>query len=153
MAACEQSDINIQGILFILKKSLFLDERPFSFEKEKIAKYKGFHRGDSFYDSIERDDLKKVKKFLKSNPDYANITTNTGVSALMLAVKFGHTKMVRLLLKYGADVNHQSRDYLNTPLHIAVMNKRTKIGIILLENGANPSIKNKKQKNPYEYSS
>ena len=60
-----------------------------------------------------------------------------GVTTLLhMAVEDGHTEIVRLLLKHGADVNLKRRIFNDTPLALAISEKREEITTLLRQNGA-----------------
>ncbi|MBY6035742.1 ankyrin repeat domain-containing protein [Fictibacillus nanhaiensis] len=62
-----------------------------------------------------------------------------GWSPLHLAAHFGHTELVALLLKNGADVQLKSHNEMaNTPLHAAAANKsnRQEMLLLLVSHGA-----------------
>ena len=73
---------------------------------------------------------------------------------LILAIKKQKPELVRILLNHKAEPNYVIADSGNTPLHEALKmckNKETKankdIVKMLIEYGADPMIKNKKDKN------
>jgi len=73
-------------------------------------------------------------------------------SPLGYAAKFNNIRVVRLLIKKGADVNGGNL-YGNdskTPLHGAASNGHIEVARILLEHGADPSIRNQTQLTPEE---
>ncbi len=60
-----------------------------------------------------------------------------GVTTLLhMAVGGGHTEIVRLLLKHGADVNLKRRIFNDTPLALAISEKREEITTLLRQYGA-----------------
>lgn len=60
-----------------------------------------------------------------------------GVTTLLhMAVGGGHTEIVRLLLKHGADVNLKRRVFNDTPLTLAISEKREEITTLLRQYGA-----------------
>ena len=62
----------------------------------------------------------------------------TGLSALLFAVREGHTDAVRLLLAAGADVGGTAPDG-TTPLAIAILNDHYALAKLLLDEGAEPN--------------
>ena len=74
-------------------------------------------------------------------PEYVNLYTNDGNTALILACWIGDVSIVKKMLLKGAEVNAQNR-YDNTPLIIASFKGYLDIVQLLLVNGANPTIKN-----------
>lgn len=60
-----------------------------------------------------------------------------GVTTLLhMAVEEGHTEIVRLLLQHGADVNIKRRLFHDTPLALAISEKREEIATLLRQAGA-----------------
>lgn len=55
---------------------------------------------------------------------------------------FGHADVVSRLLELGADVNQRNRQW-DTALHLAVDKDEVDIVRLLLQAGANPSLKNR----------
>jgi len=75
-------------------------------------------------------------------------------TALHASIAGNHINIVRLLLKYGADINSLCEGELRkgfTPLHVAAHFNRFEIAKLLIENGANLSITNNESLTPYEY--
>ena len=66
-------------------------------------------------------------------------TCNSGLTALCLASKGGHSKVVQILLKEGADPKIQTKDGW-TALMYASQNGHSKVVQILLKGGADPNI-------------
>ncbi|XP_060631160.2 oxysterol-binding protein-related protein 1 isoform X1 [Anolis sagrei] len=67
--------------------------------------------------------------------------SNLGWTPLHLACYFGHTSVVKDLLKAGADVDVLN-DMGDTPLHRAAFTGRKEVVLLLLESDADPSIVN-----------
>ncbi|XP_043472503.1 uncharacterized protein LOC122505107 [Leptopilina heterotoma] len=61
------------------------------------------------------------------------------ISAIHVAATFEHPRLVKLLLKAGADVNLQTEHNL-TPLHFAATSGKPAVVKYLLENGADPTL-------------
>ncbi|KAG8525740.1 uncharacterized protein KY384_000500 [Bacidia gigantensis] len=59
----------------------------------------------------------------------------------------GHDKIVRLLLRYGANINH-TNDFRQTPLHQTAFHNQPKVAQLLLDKGANRNGKDSEQYNP-----
>jgi len=64
-----------------------------------------------------------------------------------LAVEFGKTEVVKLLLSKDADVNALN-EYKATPLHLATKLATVEIAKVLLENGANVNARDEHQRTP-----
>ena len=66
-----------------------------------------------------------------------------GIRPLHLAcARWGNLAIARILLDNGADINATEECYNQTALHFAVLNKRTSITKLLLENGCKTDIRN-----------
>jgi tankyrase len=107
------------------------------------------------------DQRKQIVALLKRGADIHE-TDKNGVTPLHHAVRFRSPTAVRTLLEHGANVNQVCRRSGSTPLHRAVTQtgapgtagrQRAALEIIeiLLEAGADPSIKNKVGKKPEDY--
>lgn len=83
----------------------------------------------------------------KPENDIINLKNNEGKTPLHIACQNNNKDIIRLLLKYGANIDEQDID-LNTPLHIACQNNQHDIVNILLENKANINAKNKESWTP-----
>lgn len=70
-----------------------------------------------------------------------NVNVKDTVTPLHLAVETENVKIIKLLLKAGADTNSKDVNE-NTPLHVAVRVKNINILQLLLEAGANVNAKN-----------
>ena len=91
--------------------------------------------------SAKIGDIEKVKKLIDKGVNvnaYASITNifdrNNIYTALMGAVRGGHTDIVKLLIKNGADVNLE--DYISSMLNSATMKGDVDIVKMLLDAGA-----------------
>ncbi|EIE85156.1 hypothetical protein RO3G_09866 [Rhizopus delemar RA 99-880] len=100
----------------------------------------------------EVDKSSKIKRILnltKEQEDLMNACSNNDVSKdpdrirdsklrtpLLIASASGNTELVKILIKYGADVNNPVGDIVgNTPLHLAVVSNNVDTVLTLLENG------------------
>ena len=100
------------------------------------ARSKGGH--SALTASIEGYADEGVLRFLLDNDADPNSMCPNGMSALMMAAKYGLSGVVRLLLSYRATVNmHSQAMNWTTPLWEAVYNNHPTISRILLEKGAN----------------
>lgn len=68
---------------------------------------------------------------------------------LMQAVKEKNLRKMTLLIKHGAQINQQDSD-TNTALHLAVMGNYFEGAEMLIQNGANPALRNRQGKTPGE---
>lgn len=97
-----------------------------------------------------KGDIAKVKELLASGTD-VNTTNSHGYTALIFAVKAEQTKMVKLLIKAGADaniINDSVED--TTALTIAIKKNNLKIMKLLLEAGANANVADEGGQTPLE---
>ena len=98
--------------------------------------------------AITRNKLKLVQQTLNQgyNPDFADFD---GETALHLAIDWGHTQIVRLLVSMGAST--EVTDNLdNTPLHRAVMNENDEIVSLLLKAKAQVTCRNCSRQTPLD---
>jgi uncharacterized protein len=104
---------------------------------------------------------KLISKALKAGADI-HATDKNGVTALHHAVRFRSPAAVKTLIEHGANVNQACRRNGSTPLHRAVTQTGApgtagragaakEIIKLLLEAGADPSLKNKSGKKPIDY--
>ncbi|CAO3695039.1 unnamed protein product [Rhizopus stolonifer] len=86
-----------------------------------------------FFSSIVEQLLESYKPHL--NPD--RIRDSKLRTPLMLACMKGHTEVIKVLLRWGADVNNPMGDIVgNRPLHMAVTSNNFDAVLVLLEAGA-----------------
>lgn len=87
-----------------------------------------------------------------ANVNFQN--ANDGSSALFWAVNCGNIGLVKLLLEQGADVNMQTLPTMGwasfTPLHVAVARDRSEEALLLIEAGADLSIRSAHGRTPGE---
>ena len=65
-----------------------------------------------------------------------------GLTALLHAVREGHSEAAIALLERGADINQASGGDLNTPINSAMINGHYDLGLELLKRGADPNTAN-----------
>jgi uncharacterized protein len=81
----------------------------------------------------------RVRELLASDPSLLNAHAPDGFHPLGLAVFFGNTAVVHVLLDAGADVNLHTREAMKVaPLHSASAARRADLAELLLARGANP---------------
>lgn len=85
----------------------------------------------SFFDAVEKDDRKKIKKYLKSGIN-VNAVTEDNLTALHFAIGHGNIELMQFLVSKGADVDFS---YANGfyPLEYAVVCRQKKALMYLLE--------------------
>ena len=74
------------------------------------------------YQSIEMENYDALIILLQYNPD-CNISNNNGMSPLHLASQKKLINFISVLLRHGINTNLQNTLFLQTPLHIAIINK------------------------------
>jgi len=91
--------------------------------------------------ATQNEDYEVVEYLLKkgARPDTKD---PSGSTALVRAIEVGDIDLVKLLIEYGADVNQVMRHLNETPLIYAAHYGDQLITAHLLENGADPLIKN-----------
>lgn len=87
--------------------------------------------------------MAEIAKGVPVNLPSTRNTTETGVSPLFIAAKFGQTETVRALIRAGAEIDtffdHPDAPYpYGTPLHVAAYWGRAEVVGLLLEAGAAP---------------
>lgn len=86
-------------------------------------------------------DIAAMKQALAGGADPNTRDPQSGNTLLATAALMGHTKVVALLLKHGADVNARSRDD-GTALHAAAFLGRAETVKLLLKEGADTTLRN-----------
>ncbi len=86
----------------------------------------GIREWFAYDNAISCKDWKQIRAFVEDgqNPE----------RAFMLAIEYGQTDLVKLMLEKGADPNYEGFK----PLHMAAWHGRTEIAEMLIEAGANP---------------
>lgn len=97
------------------------------------------------YDVTAMGDREQLEKMLCQRPSAVFTRHQDGTSLLGLAVYFGHTAIVQLLLDHKADPNTASSSHLKVyPIHSAVAQKNEILGRdlikVLLKAGAHPNL-------------
>lgn len=86
---------------------------------------------------LTRSRLDEIVKAEDLNALYREVRARSIDDALCIVVSFGHTNAVEYLLKAGADI-HTNQD---EPIFLAAKNGHVEIAEILLDAGANPSVR------------
>ena len=92
-----------------------------------------------------------IAKLLISSGANVNDKDSEGFNPLLLACSEGHLETVRLLVKHGAKVNTQTIHEKMTPLHAASAWGKVDVAKELLDNYADPSIKDSAGATPLDY--
>lgn len=90
----------------------------------------------------EEDTLENIKTYLAGGGDI-NARDDYGLTFLHKAVKNGHRNIVEFLLKKGVNFNLKANDGF-APLHYSVIWPQPEITKLLLDNGANANIQDKR---------
>ena len=117
-----------------------------------------FSRKAPIHMAIERRDLKTIKLLIdrgaKTNVLFKFGDSNVAnVNVLSYACAFGNLEIIKFLLENGEDMNAFSRKSCYTPIHCAIMSKKTEIVKYLISNGASlssrtkPSVRHPEKKN------
>ena len=83
----------------------------------------------------------EVVEFLLSKGAAVNFRNIHGANAVLAAARGQHLPIIRKLVSAGGRVNVQLKKNLKTALHMAVMEDRSAVAAVLLEKGADPTIK------------
>lgn len=98
------------------------------------------------------EDEWSVKKFLSVGSSVSDCTTE-GRTALYIAAEKGSPTLIRLLLEAGKiDINQPctSEAHRGTPLHIAAMFNNSHAAMVLLEKGADPTLRDARNRRPID---
>jgi ankyrin repeat protein len=108
------------------------------------------HVGEiSFFEAVAIGELDAVQWQLSAESALLNSFSDDGFTALGLASFFGHQQLVQYLLQAGADPNIAANNAIGVyPIHSACAVSNYAIAEILLENGANPNVKQQKDITP-----
>lgn len=91
-----------------------------------------------WYETVRWQSMEAVRELLAKGAD-PDQTFFSGETALHLAVEQGNSRLVELLLAYGADVNVQERRDGFTPLMYAAIKDDQKMMRFLVSHGADPT--------------
>lgn len=93
----------------------------------------------TIFDHIKEGQVAKVHDILKKDAAKANLTDEEGMTPLHWCADRGQLEILRMLLRYNADVNAQDSDG-QTALHYAASCEREDIIKLLLKSGINTDI-------------
>jgi len=92
---------------------------------------------DEFLEAVTKGDRARVRAMLAQDPSLVDRKSESGVSAVLMAVYYQKPELVSLLLDAGAEVNSASRNSQRVmPIHSSVASHSLDITRTLLENGA-----------------
>ena len=90
----------------------------------------------SLHDAVISDDIEKLKSDI-SEGAWLDLKNESGWTALHYATVKNSEKMIKLLIKNGADINIGDEKRGQTPLRFAAMTGKKEAVELLLANGAN----------------
>ncbi|XP_063817274.1 protein phosphatase 1 regulatory subunit 27 [Pseudophryne corroboree] len=102
-----------------------------------------------FLDHIRQGDLEQVGRFIRARKVTLDTIYLTGMGALHEAVLSGNLECVKLLVKYGADIEQRDENGW-TPLHMACSDAHPHIARYLLSLGAQKDVVNTDGEKPCE---
>ncbi|XP_020778326.1 protein phosphatase 1 regulatory subunit 27 [Boleophthalmus pectinirostris] len=100
-----------------------------------------------FQDIVRRGDLEQIGRFMRARKVRVDTLFHSGMAALHEAVLTGNLEVVKLLVKYGADVHQRDEDGW-TPLHMACSDGYPEIARYLLAMGASTETENENGEKP-----
>ncbi|XP_004071585.1 protein phosphatase 1 regulatory subunit 27 [Oryzias latipes] len=100
-----------------------------------------------FQDIVRRGDLEQIGRFMRARKVRVDTLFHSGMAALHEAVLTGNLEVVKLLVKYGADVHQRDEDGW-TPLHMACSDGYPEIAKYLLAMGASTEAENESGEKP-----
>lgn len=100
--------------------------------------------------AVRNDNEEFTKRLLELGADINAISKDRGYTAVMDAVWRGNLELTKLLITKGADLNTINKEGQNN-LVLAVGADKDKIVKLLVENGANPDIKDQMGMSAYGY--
>uniref|UniRef100_A0A3Q3WMP1 Uncharacterized protein n=1 Tax=Mola mola TaxID=94237 RepID=A0A3Q3WMP1_MOLML len=100
-----------------------------------------------FQDIVRRGDLEQIGRFMRARKVRVDALFHSGMAALHEAVLTGNLEVVKLLVKYGADVHQRDEDGW-TPLHMACSDGYPEIARYLLSMGASTEAENESGEKP-----
>ncbi|CAB1444687.1 unnamed protein product [Pleuronectes platessa] len=100
-----------------------------------------------FQDIVRRGDLEQIGRFMRARKVRVDTIFHSGMAALHEAVLTGNMEVVKLLVKYGADVHQRDEDGW-TPLHMACSDGYPEIARYLLSIGASTEAENENGEKP-----
>lgn len=103
---------------------------------------------DELHEAVQERNLPEIRDLLNRGANINARHPDNGETPLIIAVRMGSVDIVQTLLVGGADANKTHRG--NTPLHLAAGRAAFKITVLLLDHGANPGLRNGKNKIPLE---
>ena len=107
-----------------------------------------------FKDMVFTENVADIEGMIATGLANANFLMDDALSPLHFAIAKSNYDMCRMLIAYGADLNY-SNSVFPTPLLLAISNNEEDLGILLLNSGADPEKKYKRDgvetPSPFEY--
>ncbi|CAL8274890.1 unnamed protein product [Lota lota] len=100
-----------------------------------------------FQDLVRRGDTEQIGRFMRARKVRVDTLFHSGMAALHEAVLTGNLEVVKLLVRYGADVHQRDEDGW-TPLHMACSDGFPLIASYLLSAGASTEAQNNNGEKP-----
>lgn len=91
--------------------------------------------------------MEQIGRFMRARKVRVDTLFHSGMAALHEAVLTGNLEVVKLLVKYGADVHQRDEDGW-TPLHMACSDGYPEIARYLLSKGASTEVENESGEKP-----
>jgi hypothetical protein len=107
------------------------------------------NKNHPIYDAIEYDHAEAVKEMLIRGVD-PNILDDRCRTPLWHATAKGNSDVVKILLEHKANPNLADKDYEKTPLHLAAFEGYLDIFELLLDAGADTTLRDYKDRPPLE---
>jgi len=114
------------------RRFLWSHNPPFTRSQAKVLK--GCSVTKEWEDAVRRGSIDQLRRLLASGADI-DARDGNGQTALMLAAREGHAKVVEWLVDHGAALNHTAK-YGLSALMLAVIGDRTDVVRILTAAGA-----------------
>ncbi len=113
------------------------------YQEPAIANFLAEKAGElTIFEAAATGKTDQVKRHLKGNKELVNAFAEDGFQPLGLASFFGHYETAEFLIKSGAQVNSHSKNPLSAaPLQSAAAAGHVKIVMLLLNNGADPNVR------------
>lgn len=95
------------------------------------------------HSAIYSDDLERVKKIIKLNPELLNVPSSDLTTPLLLSLCLSNQEIAKFLINSGANFNICNNEGLY-PIHVACQDGFTEIVKILIDKDVNLNVKTKK---------
>ena len=103
----------------------------------------------AFHQAVALNDLAEVMRMIIEDPALVNTPIGPDLLPHQTAAFNGHLGVLTLLLDHGAPIDHQSQDHVRwTALSIACARGLVEVVALLLERGADPSIRDNHASTP-----